>query len=168
VMTVGLADDVRYALASNEPEDIGDLVHWVPDPAMKNHFVRATGALASSGAIRYDRPMERDSFRLAPVSGKGEVRVEMRVPAGAEEGSFAPPTVFVGRLLPLRSAFRYRGLERSVREITGAVVPPNAWVLVDGTTPAALRWTVALAALLVAFAAYNLVTFARMLRRVRS
>jgi len=165
-MAIGLAGDVRYAVASAEPSDIGDLIHWVPDPSCSNSFVRATGRLGAAGAIRYDRPMERDSFRLAPVVGNDSVWVEMRVPAGAEHS--APPTTFVGRLLPVRTAsFRYRGLERSVHEVTGAVVPANAWVLVDGATPMASRWTVALALLFVVFAGYNLVTIARIVRPVK-
>jgi hypothetical protein len=167
VMVVGLAGDVRYALASTEPENVGDLIRWGPDRAMSNRFVRGTGRLGSSGAIRYDRPLERDSFRLAPVEGNDKLWVEMRV-TSSEPSHFVPPTTFVGRVMPLEdSAFRYRGLGRSVQEATGTVVPANAWVLVDGATPTASRWTVALAALFVLFAGYNLLTIARIVRPVR-
>jgi hypothetical protein len=86
----------------------------------------------------------------------------------AESGRFVSPTTFVGHLMPLEgAAFRYRGLNRSVQEVTGTAIPANAWVLVDGATPAASRWTVALAALFAVFAGYNLVTIARMMRPVR-
>jgi hypothetical protein len=167
VMVVGLAGDVRYALASTEPENVGDLIRWAPDRAMSNRFVRGTGKLGSAGAIRYDRPLERDSFRLAPVEGNDKLWVEMRV-TGSEPSHFVPPTTFVGRVMPLEeAAFRYRGLGHSVQEVTGAIVPPRAWVLVDGATPTASRWTVALAALFVLFAGYNLVTIARIVRPVR-
>jgi hypothetical protein len=54
-----------------------------------------------------------------------------------------------------------------VHDVTGAVVPSNAWVLVDGATPMASRWTVALALLFVVFAGYNLVTIARIVRPVK-
>jgi hypothetical protein len=168
VLGVGLSGDVRYALASSEPDDIGDLAHWVPQADMSNRFVRATGRLASAGAIRYDRPLERDSFRLAPVAGNDKMWVEMRVPDGAGSGPFVPPTTLVGRLVPLQgAAFRYRGLGRSVQEVTGATLAPDAWVLVDGATPTSSRWTVALAALLLAFAGYSLLTIARIVRPVR-
>jgi hypothetical protein len=71
-------------------------------------------------------------------------------------------------MMPIRgAAFRYRGLGSSVQELTGAVVPADAWVLVDGATPTASRWTVALAALFALFAGYNLVTIARIVRPVR-
>jgi hypothetical protein len=164
-LAVGLSGDVRYALASSEPDDIGDLVHWVPHPDMSNRFVRATGRLGSAGAIRYDRPLERDSFRLAPVAGNDKMWVEMRVPDGTDSGQFVPPTTLVGRLVPLQgAAFRYRGLGRSVQEVTGTSLPSDAWVLVDGSTPSASRWTVALALLLVVFAGYSLLTIARFVR----
>lgn len=167
VMVVGLAGDVRYALTGTEPEDIGDLIRWNPERGMSNRFVRGTGKLGSSGAIRYDRPLERDSFRLAPVDGNEKVWVEMRVP-GSGPTHFVPPTTFVGRVMPLEGAvFRYRGLGRSVHEVTGAVVPEHAWVLVDGATPTASRWTVALALLFVLFAGYNIVTIARIVRPVK-
>jgi hypothetical protein len=167
-MAVGLAGDVRYAVASAEPTDVGELDRWTPDASMTNRFVRASGRLGGAGAIRYDRPMESDSFRLAPIVGNELVWVEMRVPAGAEESGFAAPTTFVGRLLPLKSAsFRYRGLDRSVREVSGATVRPDAWVLIDGATPMTSRWTVALALLFAVFAAYNLVTIARIVRPAR-
>jgi hypothetical protein len=167
-MTGALAGDVRYALAGTEPDDVGDLVHFVPDASMSNHFVRGTGLLSAAGAIRYDRPLERDSFRLAPLAGNDKIWIEMRVPQGVDGGQFVPPATFVGRLLPMGNAvFRYRGLRRSVHEVTGAVVPESAWVLVDGATPTSSRWTVALAALFAIFAGYNLVSIARIVRPVR-
>jgi hypothetical protein len=75
---------------------------------------------------------------------------------------------FVGRLLPVRDiAFGWGGLRRFLSATAGMPIPPDAWVLVDGATPAASQWTVALAALLVLFAGYNLVTIARILRPAR-
>ncbi len=168
IMVVGLASDVRYALASGEPEDIGDLARWTPDPSMTNRFVRGTGRLGSVGGIRYDRPMERDSFRLNPVAGNDKIWVELRVPSGPEAANLPPPTMLVGRLMPFqKAALRYGGLARSVREATGAELPSDAWVLVDGATPSTSRWTVALAALFAVFAAYNLITIARIVRPAR-
>ena len=135
-MTVALAGDVRFAFAGAIPDDVGNLMHFVPDASMKNRFVRGTGMLSAASAIRYDRPMERDSFRLAPLAGNESIWVEMRIPEGVEGAQFVPPATFVGRLLPMHSAaFRYRGLGQSVREVTGAAVPDSAWVLVDGATP---------------------------------
>jgi hypothetical protein len=168
VMTLALAGDVHFAFVSAVPDDVGNLMHFVPDTSMQNRFVRGTGMLSAASAIRYDRPMERDSFRLAPLAGNDKIWVEMRIPEGVEAAQFVPPATFVGRLLPMHSAaFRYRGLGRSIREVTGAAVSDDAWVLVDGATPTSSRWTVALAALFAIFAAYNLVTIARIVRPVR-
>ncbi len=167
-MTVALAGDVRFAFASAVPDDVGEMMHFTPDASMQNRFVRGTGMLSAASAIRYDRPMERDSFRLAPIAGNDNIWVEMRIPEGISAAQFVPPATFVGRLLPMHSAaFRYRGLGRSVHEVTGAAVPENAWVLVDGATPTSSRWTVALATLFAIFAAYNLVTIVRIVRPVR-
>src|SRR3954470_10330911 len=54
-MTVILVQDVRYALSSDEPEDLGDLRQITPSGAIANHFVRGNGLLGTDGAIRYDR-----------------------------------------------------------------------------------------------------------------
>jgi hypothetical protein len=166
LMTAALADDVRYALGAAEPIEAGNLTQFVPDRKLENRFVEGTGRLRHSDSIRYDRPLERDSFRLAPLEGNDRLWIEMRVPEGVENTAL-PPTTFVGRLLPLRSvAFGLGGLRRSLGA-TESAVPADVWVLADGITPASSRWTLALAALLAAFAAYNFVTIVRILRPLR-
>ena len=156
-------------MRGQEPLDIGDLARFEPPASPSNVFVRGTGRLSDAGAIRYDRALERDSFRLAPLASNEKIWVEMRIPREEREGAEAvAPTTFVGRLLPMQGwAFRYRGLARSVKQATGIVVADDAWVLVDGETPSASGWAVALAALFAIFAAYNVVTIVRILRRVR-
>ena len=47
------------------------------------------------------------------------------------------------------------------------MIPEDGWLLVDGTSPRASRWALALIALFLGFAAWNLVGVARMLKRVR-
>jgi hypothetical protein len=167
IMTAALAGDVRYALAGSEPSDLGDLTHIVPTADMSNSFVRGKGTLHAAVAIVYDRPFEHDSFRLVPLLDNARIWVEMRVPHEAKAAPAMPPTTFVGRLLPLRSiAFGLGGLRRSLGAAADGV-PENAWVLADGATPASSRWTLALAALLAAFAGYNFLPIARILRPVR-
>jgi hypothetical protein len=167
-LTVVLAGDVKYAFAGSVPEPIGDLSKLAPQPAMSNQFVRADGMLRPEGAIRYRRPLEDDTFQLVPVSGNDRFWVELRVPPAAANNAFAPPVTFVGRLLPLRDvAFAFGGLRRSWAATTGGSIPADAWVLVDGATPVSSQWTVALAALLVAFLGYDLVMIARILRPLR-
>jgi hypothetical protein len=165
-MTAALAGDVKYALAGDVPEVVGPLSTFAPEPAMSNRFVRADGKLRSEGALRYRRPLESDSFQLVPVSGNDRLWVELRVPPVPESAAAAPPVTFVGRLLPIKSiAFGFGGLRRSME--TGGSISADAWVLVDGATPVASHWTVALAAMLALFAAYNLVMIARILRPAR-
>ncbi len=167
-MAVSLLAEARYALAPGQPVDLGDLTSLHPGADLANHYVRATGLLGTSGAIRYGRAAEGDSFRLAPVAGNPGVWVEIRVPEGFEGPRFVPPTAFAGRLVPFRKAgVRHVGLLKSVRAQTEVSVPDDAWLLVDGSSPRASRWAVALAALFAGFAAWNLAGMARVLSRVR-
>jgi hypothetical protein len=164
-MTFVLLRDVRYAFGSAEAEDLGDLRHVSPSPAIANRFVRGNGLLGSAGAIRYDRPLESDAFRLAPLVGNDRIWIEMRVPPEAEVGPGVPQTSFVGRLVPIKGGgFRHSALRKSVRDATGVVIATDAWVLVDGATPSSFRWTVPLCALFAVFAIWNLVAIARILR----
>ena len=163
-----LRGEARYALSSGRPVDLGDLATLRPGDDLANRYVRGTGLLGTAGAIRYGRAAEGDSFRLAPVAGASNVWVEIRVPEGFEGPRFVPPTSFAGRLVPFRRAgVRHVGLAAAVKEQTGVVVPEDAWLLVDGSSPRASRWAVALIALFAGFAAWNLLGVARVLGRVR-
>ena len=167
-MTAVLASDVRYALRGGDPEPVGDLSHLAPEPTLSNKFVRADGMLRFEGGIRYNRPLESDSFQLVPVAGNERLWVELRTPSVAPGGAVsaaAPPITFVGRMLPIASfAFGLGGLRRSTSATLGAAIPEGGWVLVDGASPVSSQWTVALAALLSLFAAYNVVMIVRILR----
>ena len=120
------------------------------------------------GPIRYSRPLESDTFRFAPVEGNPNVWVEIRVPAGLEGPRFVPPNSFVGRLVPVEEAgLRHENLPDSVAETGDGRVPDQAWLLVDGESPAALRWALGLLAMFVGFAAFNLWGLYRLLRPVK-
>jgi hypothetical protein len=163
-MTAVLVSDVRYALSGGEPRAIGELARVAPTASLSNEFVRADGMLRWESAIRYNRPLESDSFQLVPVVGNERLWVELRIPKDAPSLA-APPVTFVGRMLPVASfAFGLGGLRRSMAATSGPSIPADAWVLVDGATPVSSQWTVALAGLLVLFAAYNVVMIARILR----
>jgi hypothetical protein len=167
-LALWLKGEVRYALATNEPRDLGDLTALVPSPTMKDTFVQGEGTLGTVGAVRYERPLERDSFRLAPVAGNRRIWVELRVPEGTEGPKFAPPTTFVGRLVPVSDAgLRYRGLAAEVRSAAGVDLGTDPWILVDSSTPFGARWALLLAALLCAFAVWNLAAMVRIARPVQ-
>jgi hypothetical protein len=164
-----LRGEARYHFSSGQPLDLGDLAMLRPTEDLANRYVRATGLLGTQGAIRYGRVAEGDSFRLAPIAGSSNVWVEIRVPEGFEGPRFVPPTTFAGRLVPFkRAGIRHVGLAGSVGEKTQVTVPEDAWLLIDGSSPSTSRWAVALAALFVAFAAWNLLGAAKVLSRVRT
>lgn len=167
-MSISLFAEARYALTAGRPLEVGDLTSLDPGTDFDDRYVRASGLLGTSGAIRYGRAAEGDSFRLAPVAGNPGLWVEIRVPEGFEGPRFVPPTTFAGRLVPFRKAgVRHARLMKAVHAETSVAVPDDAWLLVDGSSPRASRWAVALAALCAAFALWNLAGVARVLARVR-
>jgi hypothetical protein len=167
-MALLLSGEARYAITSGQPLEVGDLTSLRPTADMANRYVRASGLLGTSGAIRYGRAAEGDSFRLAPVAGNPGLWVEIRVPEGFEGPRFVPPTTFAGRLVPFKKVgIRHEGLVKSVHDQTQQAVPEDAWVLIDGSSPRASRWAVALAALFAGFVLWNLGGVARILARVR-
>lgn len=163
-----LRGEASYALASGEPTDVGDLALFAAGAPRENSYVRGVGNLASTGAIKYGRAAEGDSFRLAPIAGNERLWVEIRVPEGFEGPRFIPPSSFAGRLVPFdRSGLRHASLASAVEKRTGAMVPEGSWILVDGTSPRASRWALALATLFLGFAAWNTVSAVRLVARVR-
>ncbi len=163
-----LRGEVTYAFSPSAPTELGDLTRVVPEASNANRYVRASGLLAAAKSIRYERPMEGDSFRLAPLAGNPKVWVEIRVPEGMEGPRFTPPTSFVGRLVPFAEAgIRHRGLRASLDRADAGTVPEGSWLLIDGGSPRASRWAVALGALLLYFLVWNGVGVAQLVRRVR-
>src|SRR5258707_12403949 len=59
IMGAGLSSDVRYALASGEPEDVGDVGRWTPGPRMTNGLGRGTGRPGPAPWISHRRPVGR-------------------------------------------------------------------------------------------------------------
>ncbi|AKT36194.1 hypothetical protein [Chondromyces crocatus] len=168
VMSLALLGEARYAFSAGHPQDVGDLASLQPGVELENRYIRTTGLLGTSGAIHYGRAAEADSFRVAPVAGNPTIWVEIRVPEGFEGPRFVPPTSFAGRLVPLpKAGIRHAGLAGSVREQTQVSVPEGAWLLIDGSSPRSSRWAVALVALFLGFAGWNLVGVFRVLRRVK-
>ncbi len=167
-MSVLLFGEARYAMTLGAPSDVGELATLKPSADLENRYVFATALPGTTGAIRYARTAESDSFRLMPVAGNPGIWVEIRVPEGFETPRFVPPTKFAGRLVPMSKAgMRHVGLAKAVKDQTEVSMPPDAWLLIDGSSPRASRWAIALAAMFVAFAAWNLLGVARVLRPVR-
>ena len=164
-----LRSEARYALAAGVPQDLGDLTALAPAAPNANTYVSGTTKLlGTQGAIKYGRPAESDTFRLAPVAGNEKLWVEIRVPEGFEGPRFIPPSSFAGRLVPFKEAgLRHSGLRDTVHAQTGKAVPADAWILIDGSSPRASRWALALVALFLSFAGWNAIGVARLVARVR-
>lgn len=169
-MVFALRRDVAYAMATSTPTDVGDLrtTTGVTLAGAENRLVRADGLLGAAGGIRYERPFVDDTFRTLPVAGRGDVWVDVRVPAGQENGRWEPPRTYTGRLVHFGGAGpRHRGLADAIERTTGRRIPAGAWLLVDGEGPESARWTLLLAAMFLGFAVWNAVAIARIVRKVR-
>lgn len=168
LLAYSLRGEVAYAIHTGQPVEVGGLTHFRPHAAQANTWVHAEGRLDSTGAIRYSRLLEQDTFRLAPVAGNQRIWVEIRVPAGGKAAPFVPPSSFVGRLIPLYQAgLRHQLLPGSDFGIDqDQLAPANAWLLIDGEAPASTRWAFGLVGVLLAFAAFNIWGLVRLLRPV--
>lgn len=167
-MVFALRHDAAYAFADAHARDVGDLATAPASIFAQNAFVHGRVMVGAAHAIRYERPLVSDSFRLMPVAGRENVWVEVRVPAGSESARWVPPSEVSGRLVHFdASGPKHRGLAAAVHDVTGADVPVDAWLLVDGDAPPSSRWAVMLVALFAAFAAWNVAVTAKLLRKVR-
>ncbi len=170
-LLLGLRGELAYCLRLSPPQFVGPLAEFSPEYPMSNHWVQAEGDLEEHGGIRYGRPFDSDSFRLVPVQGNRRMWVQIRVPAGFEDEHFVPPTSFVGRLAPLKSlGLRYSALPEAIQDAgwPKGQLPDDAWVLIDGESPKAIRWVLALALILAGFAGFSLWATTAALRPARS
>lgn len=167
----GLLGDFAFSTRRGPPRELGSLANLRPTSSEMNQWIKAEGELADHGGIKYQRPFEADSFRLVPIEGNDRIWVQVRVPAGFEDAHFVPPTAFVGRLLRANSSgVRYSALRQAVEDAgwPSSQMPNEAWILVDGESPAATRWVLALAAILLGSAGFSLWATRSVLRPARS
>ena len=167
VLALLVMPDVGYSLTSGPPRDLGDLTTTTPAPDTKNAWVHGEASLSTTRAIRYRRPLESDSYRLAQVEGNPRVWVQIRVPAREEGPRFVPPTSFVGRIVPVaESGLRQQDLRAAVSEVGLAPPSDDAWLLIDGESPAAMRWVLGLLLLLTGFFVFNVVGLLKLGRNI--
>lgn len=168
LMALSVRGEAAYALRSGPPAELGNLAHFEPRPELANSWVHGEALLGSTNAIRYGRPLDADTYRLAPVAGNDKLWVQIRVPEGMEGPHFVPPTSFVGRLVPIADAsIRHAALPAAVQSAGAGSVPEQAWLLIDGEAPSTTRWALGLVALFVAFFAFNVWGLYRLSRPVR-
>jgi len=168
-MLLALRRDAAYAFVSADARDVGDITTSAPGAFVENQYVHGAVMLGAGGAIRYERPLVSDSFRLMPVAGRDDVWVEVRVPPRGENQRWIPPAQVSGRLVRFETAGpRHRGLVDAVKETKQRDVPKEAWLLVDGAAPSDARWAVLLSVMFACFAAWNAFATAKLLRRVKT
>jgi hypothetical protein len=168
-MVLALRRDATYAFAEGNARELGDLTTANAASFAPNGYVHGRAMLGAAHAIRYERPLVSDSYRLMPVAGRTDLWVEVRVPPRGENIRWVPPSEVTGRLIRFDAAGpRHRGLRDAIRDVNGSEVPGDAWLLVDGAAPSDARWAVLLVAMFAAFAAWNAFATAKLLRRVRS
>lgn len=168
-MAFALRLDAAYLWARKAPTDLGDLSTLSPASAPADGtFVKASGLLGASAAIRYERAFVSDTFRVQPALGRTDLFVELRVPEGQETPRYVPPSSFSGRLVKLSSpGVRHRGLAEAIEAKTGVHPANNAYLLVDGEEPEGARGSFGLLVLFVGFALWNVVSVARLVRPVK-
>ena len=167
-MVFALRQDAAYAFTNARATDLGDLGAAPPAAYVENAYISGAAMLGAAHAIKYERPLVSDSFRLMPVAGRPNVWVEVRVPAGAENIRYVPPSQFTGHLVRFESAGpKHRGLASAIKDATGQKIPDGAWLLVEGDAPTGARWAIMLVAMFLGFAAWNLSVTAKLLRKVR-
>jgi len=167
-MAFAVSSEATYGLRSGSPVDLGNLTELAPRPDLANTWIRGEALLSGTRAIRYGRPLESNSYRLAPVAGNDRIWVQVRVPEGMEGPRFVPPTSFVGRLVPVSKAgIRHSGLEDATETAGLGKLPDGAWLLIDGEAPATTRWALGLIVLFLGFAAFNIWGLVRLLRPIR-
>jgi len=163
-----LRGELCFSLSGRPPRGIGELSAFKPQGRDENSWVQAEGELQVQGAIAYRRPLESDSYRLSRVNGTQQLWVQVRVPRDDDDPDhkrFVPPTSFVGRLVPAaHGGVRLSQLGEAIDAAGRPALPSDAWLLIDGEAPATTRWTLGVAALLLGFAAFNLLGLRRLLR----
>jgi len=168
-MVAALRRDAAYAFVETNARDVGNLTTASPDTFTENQYVQGDAMLGAAKAIRYERPLVSDSFRLMPVAGREDVWVEVRVPPRAENIRWVPPSRVTGRMVRFETAGpRHRGLSDAVKGTTGHEIPKGAWLVVDSAAPSDARWAVVLVAMFAAFAAWNIFAMSRLLRKVKT
>jgi hypothetical protein len=160
LLASALRPQLRYALQAGPESDLGDLERVTLSNSISNSFVHGTGVLAAR-AVAYQRPLVPGEFRLVPLVNSDRIWVEVQVPASLDPDRFIPPSSFVGRLVRLSDA----GLGyESLTELADGP-SADAWVLLDGQSPAGTRWVFGVLLVLLGFVGFSGFGLYRVLKR---
>jgi len=169
-LAFALRGEAVFALESGPPVDVGELSRFHATSANANTWVHGNGTLRADGAVRYARPLENDTYRLARIEGNDKLWVQVSVPddpADPEGAHFVAPTSFVGRLIPVsRAGIRHGVVRAAVSDAWQGRVSDDAWLLVDGEAPQTTRWALGLCALFLGFATFSVIGLAKLTQKV--
>ena len=165
-----LRGEATFALSGGPPVDVGELNQFHAASVNANTWVHGNGTLRADGAVRYARPLENDTYRLAQVEGNDKLWVQVSVPddpSDPEGSHFVAPTSFVGRLIPVsRAGIRHGVVRAAVSDSWQGKVTDDAWLLVDGEAPQTTRWALGLCGLFLAFATFSVVGLLKLTQKV--
>lgn len=161
----GFRGDLGYFLSAGSPVDIGDAraLDRVPD----NRFVTVRGLPRAASAVRFRRLARGGTYRIYPVMGQPALFVQSFVPDGTRVGHRPRHGEYSGRLVSFEDARGgYEAIRAFLERDMGVEVPTNAYILMDGESPADYAWVIGLYLLLGAFVATNGILLYRHLRPV--
>ena len=147
-----LRADLGYALRHGAPLELGSMTDVQLSRQHENTWAQLRGQVTTP-QVAYRRPLDSDSFRVAPLEGHGRhLWVALRLPAELDAAHYVPPSSFVGRLVPLHDAgMRQAAVLTAIQRATGGTPPEDAWLLVDGEAPVTSRWLLGVAVMLLGF-----------------
>jgi hypothetical protein len=159
-LAAALRPQLGYATRSGPQHDLGNLERITLSDNLSNTWVHGSGVL-DTRAVAYQRPLVPGEYRLVPLVNSDRLWIEVQVPAAVDPDRFIPPSSFVGRLVPLSEA----GLGyESLANLAGGPMP-DAWLLLDGQSPAGTRWVFGVLLVLLGFVGFSAFGLYRVLRR---
>lgn len=163
LLAFSLRHEARFATERSRAVDLGGFTEATELAAHDGGYVRVRVALTDRPTAVFERALESTRYRVSQVAP--ERWVVYPVPPQLDGPRFVPPSLVAGRLVRVEDlGVRFRGVEAQMAQLGGGTA--SGWVLVDGEDPFTMGWVLALEALLVAFAAFNLLSLVRLLRPV--
>lgn len=160
LLAISLRPQLGYALWFGAEQDLGELDRATLSDDLSNSWVHGSGML-DTRAVAYQRPLVPGEYRLVPLVNNDRIWVEVQVPAALDPERFIPPTSFVGRLVRVSEAGQ--GYE-SLAALAGGP-SRDAWLLLDGQSPAGTRWVFGVLLVLLGFMGFSSFGLFRLLKR---
>jgi hypothetical protein len=137
-LVFALRGDMRYALSSAQPTDLGDVQAADPGHLISNSFVRIEGVPTVARAVNFSRGMGA-TYRIFPLAGQRTVYVQME--ATGSEAAYAR-SEFTGRLVTFGDlGGRYDELAQYMAKELKLPVTSESFVLLTEEPPTSYTWT---------------------------